>query len=226
MKFSKATLGILKSFCSINPGMVFDPGNVIQVVRKNDAMTLGRATIDTTIDASFQITDLPQFISLLNTFDDPELIVEEKYILIKEGRRRLNYKLGFPGLVKAYPYHDFDTTNPLAEFSILKEELQKITRIAATLNSSNLAFVGKDGEFFIEATNIQGKSVSETVYSHKLDTRQPIEHDFRLVLEGEKFNWFVATDLDVLVTRKLARFVGKPITYWSSYIPLYSELPE
>lgn len=224
MKFSKSTLAILKSFCTISPGIIFEPGDVIQVARKNDSQTMARAAIDSTIDATLPITDLPQFISILSTFDDPELTVEGKFVLVQEGRRKLKYKLGFPGLISTFPYAAPALNDPLTTFILAKDELQKITRIAGTLSSPFLAFVGRGGEFFIEASNIKDKTANESVYSHQVETTTPVTEDFTLVFEGEKFNWFQATDLDITVTKRLTKFVGKPITYWSSYLPKYSEI--
>lgn len=225
MKFSKSTLSILKSFCTISPGIIFEPGDVIQVARKNDSQTMARAAIDSTIDATLPITDLAQFISILSTFDEPDLTVEGKFVTVKEGRRRLKYKLGFPGLITTFPYTDPVLKDPLTSFFLSKEELQKITRIAGTLSSPFLAFVGREGNFFIEASNIKDKTANESEYSHRVETKTPVKDEFTLVFEGEKFNWFQATDLDITVTRRLTKFVGKPITYWSSYLPKYSEIP-
>lgn len=220
MKLSKSTLAILKNFTSINNGIVFEPGNIIQVVRTNDSQTMARATIDTNIEAPFSILDLSQFIGVLSTFDDPDLVIDKKWLTIVEGGRRLKYVFGDPRLIPTLPYNDPELKDPLVNFVLTKNDLVQITRLASMLKAPYLSFVSRDRSFAIEATNV--KNETDNIYSHKIDTK--VEKDFTLVFEGNKFDWFLPVDMELTVNSRMTKFVGPAITYWTSYIPQFSSV--
>ncbi len=69
---SKATLGILKNFSSINSNLLVRPGNKISTITPGKNM-MAEATVEETFDVEFGIWDLNKFLGVLSLFSDPVL---------------------------------------------------------------------------------------------------------------------------------------------------------
>ena len=89
MKLSDNTLALLKNFAGINNSILVKQGNRLRTisVAKN---ILAEADITEEFPRDFAIYDLNQFLNGLSLHQDPDLdFVEESYLSIKEGKRRV-----------------------------------------------------------------------------------------------------------------------------------------
>ncbi len=72
MKFESKTIDLLKSFTSVNPAMMFNPGNELRVMTPTKTV-LAKSTITESFDKQFAIENVPQFLNVLSLFDDYDI---------------------------------------------------------------------------------------------------------------------------------------------------------
>ena len=98
MKLSDNTVALLKNFAGINNSILVKKGNRLRTisVAKN---ILAEADITEEFPRDFAIYDLNQFLNGLSLHQDPDLdFVEESYLSIKEGKRRVKYFFADPNV--------------------------------------------------------------------------------------------------------------------------------
>ena len=77
MKLSNDTLNVLKNFASINPNLVFKPGQKLKTISEAKTI-LASADIVEDFPVEFGVYDLNEFLSVYNLIEDPELEFEDK----------------------------------------------------------------------------------------------------------------------------------------------------
>ena len=96
MKFESRTLQILKNFSTLNPSLQFKQGSVISTITPLKTV-MARATIKENIPATFAIYELSKFLSVLSLFDNPTITLEDKFLLIGDGKQNVQYTFANPG---------------------------------------------------------------------------------------------------------------------------------
>ena len=157
LKLSPETIGVLKNFSSINKEMLFKPGNTVSVIHDTKSI-IGVATIAESFESEFAIGDMPRFLSVLSLFDEPELNIGDKFLTIKEGKRKLNYTFTAKNsvlfvedesLVKLAAVMQKKT----ATFQITNELYQQVSKGMLVLKLPNIAFVGDGSELTLHTTD-------------------------------------------------------------------------
>ena len=92
MKISNQTIEILKNFSSINESLLFNQGDVIKTVAKNNVI-FAKAKVEESFPQEFGIYDLNQFLSVLSLYDDPALTFDDQFVTIDDntGKRSQFY---------------------------------------------------------------------------------------------------------------------------------------
>lgn len=92
VKLSKLTFDILKTFSTINDGIMIRRGNVLSTMSV-DGTCIGTATIEETFPVEFAIYGLSSFLSAVSLFDSPELIFEDGagFVIIKSNGNQIRY---------------------------------------------------------------------------------------------------------------------------------------
>ena len=98
MKFNARTIQILRNFASINEGMIFKPGQVIKTLSPTKSV-MAKAVLENEIPQSFAIFDIPQFLSAVSMFEDPELTVNDTHMEIGSGKEKLKFTFSAPNLI-------------------------------------------------------------------------------------------------------------------------------
>ena len=81
MILSDDTLNVLKNFATINPNLVFKPGQRLSTI--SEAKTImAKAEIVEDFPQEFGIYDLNEFLSVCGLIENPQLNFEEKSVLI------------------------------------------------------------------------------------------------------------------------------------------------
>ena len=132
MKFNQRTMQILKNFASINPSIMFKPGNVISTISSGKSI-LAKATIDQEIPSPFAIYDLNRFLGTISLFTDPELEVKEKTMVISQGQRKLSYTFTEPSLIVTPPDKTLNFPDAEVNFSISGTDLQEALKALSVL---------------------------------------------------------------------------------------------
>jgi hypothetical protein len=88
MNLSNDTLNVLKNFATINPNVVFKPGQKLKTISESKTI-LASATIVEDFPQEFGVYDLNEFLSVLNLIDNPTLDFEEKAVLVTGGGQKI-----------------------------------------------------------------------------------------------------------------------------------------
>jgi hypothetical protein len=150
MKMNERTLTVLKNFAGINSGVVLRPGKVQKTVSPESTI-LVEAHLEDDFVNTFGIYDLNQFLGNVTTLNSPDLVFTDNSVVMKDGDLELNYYSCSPNLVVSPPEgKDLVMKDPDVSFSLTYTTLQKLLKLAAMNDLSNLTVLGKDGGIYIK----------------------------------------------------------------------------
>lgn len=151
MKLSKDTLEILKNFASINNNLTIHKGNVLQTVNESRT-TFATATIAENFPLDFGVYNLPNFLSTIGIFENPELEFSdsngELFVNIVDSNeptiRTKYYSAGLNILTKIATPKKLPECR--ASFVISAVNLARIERASGTLGCKDLMLSGDNGK--------------------------------------------------------------------------------
>lgn len=211
MKFEPTTIQVLKNFSSINPSMLFKPGNVISTVSPTKSV-LAKARVNQKFDRQFAIYDLSRLLSAMSLFENPEIEFSEKHLTIKNNERVLDYRFADPSTIIVPPEKDVNLPTEDVSFKLTMTNLQDIQKALSTLGMPEIAVVGDGKKMWLQVTdtkNAQGDSYKIILGD--------VAKKFRLVFKAENLK-LIPQDYDVRITSKgLSHFKGNQVIdveYW------------
>lgn len=208
MKLDSRTTQILKNFASINPSILFKPGNKLATISAGKTV-MARANINQEIDGTFAIYDLSRFLGTISLFAEPELTVQEKYMEISQGKRKLNYTFTEPSLIVTPPDKEIKLPDPEVSFAITADELQEVIKALSVLSLPEIAVVGDGSRITVQA--IDSKNPSGDVYS--VDVGETSAR-FRMILRAENLK-LLPGDYNVEISSKgLSHFSSSDVEYF------------
>ena len=195
MKLESRTMQILKNFSTINPGILFKPGSTLNTMSPNKTV-LAKASIKEQIPNQFAIYDLSKFLGVLSLFEQPELQVEEKQMVIAGGQQKVRYTFASPEAI-AYP-SDKEVNMPETEiqFKLTADDLNKVLKALGVMQLPEIAVVGEGGEMSIQAMDSKNPSAN----SYRVILRDT-DLNFKMVFKAENLK-VIAGDYDVSISSK------------------------
>lgn len=152
MLISKNTLTILKNFSSFNSGMLFKPGNKQSSLSINEKL-MGEVEFEESFPLEFGVYDLSQFLSNVETLDNPEIVFSEKTVNISDKNFSLTYYACAPNIIKIKPVNKSlpipDVWN--AEFFLDEKIFSKILTLVTTNGFPNFLISGANGKLSLTA---------------------------------------------------------------------------
>lgn len=214
MKLSARTIQILKSFAQINPSLIFAPGNELKTISPLKTM-VAKATIAETIPQQFAIWDLSKFLGVLSLFEDPDLEINEKYITIKSGKSKLNYVYCSPDMVTQPPKKMVDIPADAVEKNLPSAILQSLMKAVGVLQLPDIAFVGRDGNFSIEALDSKPKNPNdETISNSYAITVGETVKTFKMIMKADNMKIMNEEYTLKISPQGLCHFKGSDVEYW------------
>ena len=211
MQLSARTIAILKDFYHINPGIVFTPGKMIRVCDTGDQPSIiAMAEIDDAFETSFAISDISQFLSVLSSFENPQLNFKEKYLFISQDKREVQYTYGNADFIKSPETNEVAMPKTITTFKLSEADLNKLTRISSVLHFPDIAIVGEKPNLYLRGLDV--KNPTNNLYNHQLECT--VGNNFTTILRTEKVEKLMSMDYDVTVSEGVVQFVGKDISYW------------
>lgn len=208
MKFDSRTTQILKNFSSINPSIMFKKGKTLSTISTGKTI-MARAKLNHDIDGEFAIYDLSRFLGTISLFADPELSVNDKFMEIKEGRRKLNYTFTEPSLIVTPPEKEIKFPKADVSFNISALELQEVMKALSVLSLPEIAVVGDGTSITVQA--IDSKNPSGDVYSvHVGETTNA----FRMIIRADNLKLMQGDYAVEISSKGLSRFVGQDVEYF------------
>ena len=149
---------VLKNFSTIRDSIIIDPGNFVYTSRDNSVFAW--TTVEEEFDRKLPIICLSSFLKVIERFQDPDIILEDQFVLIKQGRSRIRFKYTNPAVLQ------FDRM-PLAGKSIeeicshvgdiSKQDLDNIMKMSGDLGFEILQLVCDGGKLYLRATKEKDK---------------------------------------------------------------------
>ena len=214
MKLSARTIQILKSFAQINQSLIFAPGNELKTISPLKTM-VAKASIAETIPQQFAIWDLPRFLGVLSLFDDPDLEINEKFITIKSGKTKLDYVYCLPEMITQPPKKMVDIPADAVEKVLPSATLQSLMKAVGVLQLPEIAFVGKDGYFSIEALDTKPKNPNDQTLSNSFSivVGETIK-SFKMIMKADNLRIMNEEYILKISPQGLCHFKGSDVEYW------------
>ena len=207
MKLETRTMQILKNFSTINPGMLFKPGHNLNTKTPNNTI-FANATIKEQIPSEFAIFDLSKFLGVLSLFDQPELLAEEKQMVISGGQQKVRYTFAAKEAI-AYPTKNITMPESEIQFKLTADDLNKVIKALGVMQLPEIAVVGDGSEMSIQAMDSKNPSAN----SYRVILRET-NLNFKMVFKAENIK-IMPGDYDVSISSKgIGHFKGSDIEYY------------
>lgn len=208
MKFDNRATQILKNFSTINPSIVFKAGNEIRTISQSKTI-LASATISTSLDKTFGVYDLPQFLSAISMFNDPEIVLGETSAVIKEGNEKLNYVYSEPSMILQAPEKNLTLPDAEINFVLKNEVLVKAQKALSIIGSPEIAVEGDGEKIYLTALNT--KNSGDSTYRAEVGET---DKNFRMIFLAENLK-ILPGDYNVAISSKgLSNFKCDDISYF------------
>jgi hypothetical protein len=210
MKLSESTLNVLKNFSTINQGIVFKTGSTLRTISKQQNV-MAKATVTESFDKDFAIYDLNRLLALLTSLKDPDVKVNDKTLKITAGTSSTTYGLSDETMVVSPPDKDLDVKNAEVNFTLTKDDLNQVLKLAGVLGLPNIAVRGNRKKISIATLDV--KNGDSDLFS--IDVGET-DADFQMIFVTENLK-MIPGDYDVKISSKgISHFKSKkdPIEYW------------
>jgi len=214
MKLSARTIQILKSFAQINPSLIFAPGNELKTISPLKTI-VASATIAETIPQQFAIWDLTRFLGVLSLFDDPDLEINEHFITIKSGKTKLDYVYCQPDMIVQPPKKMVQVAPDSVEKVLPSATLQSLMKAVGVLQLHEIALVGRDGNFSIEALDTKPKNPNDQTLSNSFSivVGETVK-TFKMIMKAENLKIMNEEYVLKISPQGLCHFKGSDVQYW------------
>lgn len=200
MKLSKRTIDVLRNFATVNMSIVVNPGNKLSTmaVARN---ILAEADVAETFEKEFSIYNLNEFLAAVSLFSDPELIFDEKWVLIQEsGAKRGGVKYWYSS--KALIVHPTKSIQMppdiTVEFTLQEAAFIKLQKASNVLGVSDVVIAG-DSEG-ISMIVRDKKNESSNDYEIRV-SEEPQSQEFKHYFRQENLK-FLPGDYQVQISPK------------------------
>jgi hypothetical protein len=164
MKLSPETLAILKNFASINESILFRQGNKIRTMKYPAKTILGEAVVPEVFPKDFAIYNLNQFLNAYSLLDNPELDFsdeEDRFVLLKEGKRRIKFFFCNPEMINSPPDKTLSLPSEDVAFTLSADHLEKILKARSICEAPDLSVIGNGKEIMLVVHNKENPSSNE-----------------------------------------------------------------
>lgn len=208
MKFDARTIQILRNFSTINPSLIFKPGNTIATLSQSKTV-MAKATINTKMESKFAIYDLAQFLSAVSMFNDPELVAGSSNMEISEGSEKINFTFAEPSLILSPPDRQLKLPSPEVQFELKSEILARTQKALGIIGAPEIAVTGDGSAIYIEALNT--KNSSESTYKVQVGET---DKTFNMIFLAENIK-LLPGDYNVSISSKgLSLFKSVDVEYF------------
>lgn len=145
MKPSKNLIDILKNCNTINSGIKFKKGNVLNTIAISD-FTILEVTLndEDVIKNEFGVYDLSEFLNTLALFKNPELKFKDSYFEIIEEEQKVRYGYAYESTIHSIDESpSFEGQENQGSFRLEKFQLEKLLQASKVLKLKHLGISKK-----------------------------------------------------------------------------------
>ena len=176
---SEDTINVLKNFATINPNLVFTPGQKVKTI--SEAKTImAQADIVEDMPREFGIYDLNEFLSVYNLVEQPSLEFEDKSVLINGANNQVVRYFFSETEILTTPQKDIQMPDAELGFTLTDEILNQIRKAAAVLGHTELSLKGDNG--VITASVVDTKDNTSNSFSYELDRDNACVESFNFIV--------------------------------------------
>ena len=176
---SEDTINVLKNFATINPNLVFTPGQKVKTI--SEAKTImAQADIVEDMPREFGIYDLNEFLSVYNLVEQPTLEFEDKSVLINGANNQVVRYFFSETEILTTPQKDIQMPDAELGFTLTDEILNQIRKAAAVLGHTELSLKGDNG--VITASVVDTKDNTSNSFSYELDRDNACVESFNFIV--------------------------------------------
>jgi hypothetical protein len=208
MKFTERTLTVLKNFATINPSIVFNPGDVLKTISPTKTV-MATAKIDDSFPSVACVYDLSRFLSTYGLYKAPEIEFKEKNFIISEGNISAKYVYADPTMIITPPAKEIKLPSVDVEVDIEWNDLQNVIKAAGVLQLPEIAFVGESGICYLRAIDSSNPSAD----SFGIDLGKT-DDTFQLIIKTENIKLLPQNYKVSLSSKGISKFDGVDITYF------------
>lgn len=199
MNLSQETLDVLKNISGIVSHLHISPGNEIRALSDGSKQILAIANVPDEFPMEFAIYDLGKFLSVIRTFDNPDLDFQEKYVVISEGKTKVRYIYAGLSAVPQAPESFPPIPEPSIEFEIDEKILQATMQAASILKLPDITIRNSGGELELVA-----RDKSRTENGNSQDSNEhvtslgasPVDSPFKADFVASNLSKIMATKYD------------------------------
>ena len=201
MKLSNETLTVLKNFAGINQSILVRKGNKLRTMSVMKTV-LAEATVNEEFEKEFAIYDLNQFLNGISLHEDPELdFQEDKYVVIREGKRRVKYFFADSQVIVSPPEKEISLPSQDVCFQLEHSQYDKIKKAAAVYQLEDLSVIGEAGIIRLvvrdkrnatsnEYSIVVGETDKEFIFNFKVENLKIIPASYDVVLSSKLLSKF------------------------------------
>ena len=181
MIISNDTLNVLKNFATINPNLVFKPGQELKTIAESKTI-MASAKIVEDFPQEFGVYDLNEFLSVYSLIDNPTVEFEDKAMVISSGnvnQQKIKYFFSSPEILTT-PQKDITMPEPEVGFTLEEDTLNQIRKAAAVLGHNELSIKGNNG--VLTASVADTRDATSNVYSIEIDKDNSCKNEFEFVV--------------------------------------------
>jgi len=216
MKLSENTLKIMNAINLINSGSsvsggAFRKGNIIKARRYKAKTPIMIANIKEEFDRDFAIYDLKKFLSCINMLEDPEILLNNDNILIKEGRQKFKIRYCNERLLEDPNFFDKEIKMPpeLFSFDLSIEDFKTLKSASARMATPEFAFISDNGNVILTTYNTKDKNTD----GFEIEIGESSEN-FNIIISLDCLN-FLPDSYNITLTKPgLIRWQSENITYY------------
>ena len=176
---SEDTINVLKNFATINPNLVFTPGQKVKTI--SEAKTImARADIVEDMPKEFGVYDLNEFLSVYNLVDQPTLEFEDKSVLINGANNQVVRYFFSETEILTTPQKDIQMPDAELGFTLTDDILNQIRKAAAVLGHTELSLKGDNG--VITASVVDTNDSTSNSFSYELDRDNACKESFNFIV--------------------------------------------
>lgn len=212
LNISDNTLSVLKSFATINPNIVLQPGQKVKTI--SDAKNiLAVADIVEDFPTEMGLYDLNEFLSVLGLVSDPKLEFCDNFVEVKGKEAKIKYFFSDPSILTK-PQKDITMPNCEVNITLTGDILDQVRRASSTLGHNEMSITSADNSVIIKVYD--SKDTSANSYNIELDTDMSDVGEFNFIFNITNLK-LIDGDYDVGISSKLIsnwKNNSKPVEYF------------
>ena len=218
MKISNKTLDVLKNFSEINQSILIKKGKKLKTVSalKN---ILAHAEVEDDFPQDFAIYQLNEFIGVLSTMNNPDLIFHDKYVMLsQENGACTKYFYAEPSVVIS-PEKDITMPSEDINFTLLEKQYNDLLKMSSILQLNDILVKGcpKSNGQYLAVTNKK----NDTSNDYSIKVGEGVTEPYKMYFKTENLKMVVG-DYNVHISSKgISHFENMNIKldYWIALEP-------